>query len=1799
MEFDTSDEEEVSYATFKPYRSEQNNYYDPETRNPVHNQEKLIVEISAHEIQSTENHMALLTSVLKTDHITDAMIEGFELFTLSNMSEKEAINVIVFVINRFQNCRSEDSMIHLKQLMKYLNDVRLLLVILSKKFIAKEFMSLYREQVWKYLKSFLKYLCGLLKLEPSVAITTISRHEKALVHLFTMLARLFQVKKTQNDLRMEFMNYLIHLFFSSTSAAINQAISLVICTTIHKYDWLDIYLYDLFNFDTSDEKVRTVFNFTYQKKKYLVQSTTMLLIQLIDSKIELSMNEDMQTSLRTLFSTCYQIISLALKYNKSVLVSLMKDLNKLFADLTEIPMPGVTVLYYYLLLHIREMIITDVISCSEHGDIIDAYFEMMTQVGNNFKNIEKKTKHLELSSSVIYELLDNVDDSSTQFILMSIMFSTTILANQPLNEEGKAILNYSKINFKESKPTGKSKSRRSGNGKQNDKTSEEPCKTSVLASGKQSDITLCFMFFMNERLNQTILTYCLQSVLTKIKNAQSHAAVARYVKYMSNIQKYCSQSYSLMDERLILYIIHIMYEVTKTCEHKVVQSLAVSIMCDLCSKCDSHYGMFKMSLAHLLRETESSNVFKTLCEFFLCKFQEENKALNLIIEPIDKLDTERNSMTIKYGVIHALLVRLKNPNFKSISLKFFSKLWFEWETQSSKLDHKIEQMIQLVRFNWQDELKLLIKEVFGQTEDMKKTTVLCAKQIVYNVIQNKEYDTIAWDIVDFFCDARSNILVEYFGEICNILKETVTQQDSDKLEILTKIVSAIIENNRTKIDAAKFQEFKKFIVSTQLINVRLDIKVSCYEMMRFFEFEDSLVQKNFSKIYNKTKMSLETLKSNESLTKDKDKYTLSEFYCDAFVLSTWLNNWSKQICKCEELKTVHITLLRYICEFYHRTEAKNDKKLAIKSLGKIHSAFPSMINDTEQSAFYIDILQNGNDDFLTNLVVNNIHAHIKQMMQKVETQGAIERSASSLKCMNQVQLDEITMTANLYLSPILNAYYSTCHPTVRGAIIKLLIENINFGTLVAHQVVGHLIAMLQDSGLDRMNHVYEELEHWNKIDPTLLINHLIEGISNSYKLDRMLTLNDNNNNTVSTENNKTHVESSQHVDISIVRGYKLERDEASPKLGALFELVQKNNVLFLKMLVKLLEKGMRKLNNPGLFVYVVDNLATFPYSSLPQLSAVINELDAIQTTHGAYVLEECNKINDDKISIYRMYLKTIQINLLIRLNTFLWNKYVLPSDLIHNKRHETVKLKIKEKESFVQGTALKSISDLVQKLRSMKITKINKIKTELTVLKEFIVREIVNKQDSENSQESNLNITPQTSITSDQANSDEDMTTETSKNIVGQNNEQVASKPDKTKKQSLEAEHDTISAHKQSNVNDNRIPSKIKRPLSNDEKTTCYQQKDTHEKKTKQVLDEEGETVDENNNMTDPYDHNAEFQEKRSFQALMKSFRDKVKRPIQPHIVEKAKQANIDWMIEQSENQEQHTVIRKSLVRFNADENGDEYISETKITNEPKKTKENAEERDTSEIKKSKEKAEVKETTEPKKTKEKKEERETSEIKKSKEKADVKETTEPKKTNDKAEGMKKTQAKKSKEQPGFEDMKNTMTKINEEAHTSVNDTINDVVNKFQLSNHEENVLKQSKNESNQIIDITIEDVVNNFQDPKNEVGKVLKESKKQKKKKSSERPRSSVKNDAFKSTIDKDKVKKVNLNMKDISYGGYDADEDDDPDFINENRKRTKRQHGPNKKVKLMKKDKEDGKTQRSEGEKVRLNAILDEFIIG
>jgi hypothetical protein len=88
---------------------------------------------------------------------------------------------------------------------------------------------------------------------------------------------------------------------------------------------------------------------------------------------------------------------------------------------------------------------------------------------------------------------------------------------------------------------------------------------------------------------------------------------------------------------------------------------------------------------------ESVHVMRTLCGFYTDKFQRENEHLALIA-PVEDTevqdDTEVQPLDMQFTVVHALVVRLSNPQYKPTILNFFSKFWFDWETQSSKLDRE-------------------------------------------------------------------------------------------------------------------------------------------------------------------------------------------------------------------------------------------------------------------------------------------------------------------------------------------------------------------------------------------------------------------------------------------------------------------------------------------------------------------------------------------------------------------------------------------------------------------------------------------------------------------------------------------------------------------------------------------------------------------------------------------------------------------------------------------------------------------------------------------------------------------------------------------------------------------------------------------------------------------------------------------------------------------------------------------------------------------------------------------------------
>ncbi|KAI5696907.1 hypothetical protein M8J75_002143 [Diaphorina citri] len=1610
MHYDESDDEVVSYATFQRYRD-----LYPDT-SPIQTPATLIVEISSHAEPNTENHLPSLAAVLQSDSTTEEMVSQFEKYTLRNISEKELIKILVKLITRFQKHAKTDSRIHLPQLIACLNDVRLLLVILSKKTVANEFVHVYRLPVWRYLKSYLKYLSGLIKLDPAAA--TIGKYGPQLAHLFQTLGHLFQVKTMDEDLHLEFSTHLVHLFFSATTPDINQAISGVICIIISKYDWLDIYLYDIYKYDTDQDYVRTLFPFSVQGKKMTLHSISMLLVQIIDHEIRVGLADDIRILLHTLFVKVHQIASLALKYNQSALVTLLGDLSKMTGETASIPRPGLVLLQYFLFLQTREMMIADRLHSNEHGPVIDAYFDAMARVCVTFKSTQKKADTLTLTSDVIYELLDHVDRTD-QFTLMSFMFGTTMLSKQPLSDEDKNILNYSSVTYTELKPAARTKR---GKGK----TSVAPVSRDPKRVLKRDEIPLAFNYFLQERLQQTVLMYYLQTVLSKIKNSNSPAAVARHLKYLSNLQRFCTQSYPVLEEKFILNIMSVMYDVIKSSEHKVAQQIATNILCEFCARRSSLYEMYKRALCVLLCQTESVHVMRTLCGFYTDKFQRENEHLALIA-PVEDTevqdDTEVQPLDMQFTVVHALVVRLSNPTFKPTILNFFSKFWFDWETQSSKLDHKVDQMIKLVSLNWRDELEELIREIFHQSKQDSKSTLLCAKQIVYNVMQRKKDNTMAWEVVLYFSNVKSNILVEYFGELNEIVKHTILQRDIGRLRILEKIISNIISENKESIDITHMEDFKAFLFRVMLVQVPLDVKVVCIELMRFCDIEDKSVLKYFAKMYKKIKERLENLVTTKGNAKIKledrnnnldtakanvklevegkptaletskatlhldEIYSVTQFFGDIFILSAWLYNWPQVIIQCDQYSSVHTEMVHNICTLYAYTESQEDRQCAVRSLGKIHCAFPELVNSKEVLTLYRDILKSG-DDHLKYLAITNIYLHIKQARNLIDRASSKPKSGLKLKTMDHGILDEASTTANLYLEPILSAYYTIPHPTIRSIVPKFLMANLNFGTLVAHQIVEHMIAMLSDEDFHTTGNVSQELQHWNKMDPTLLINGFRKGVVHAYKLERLINVRTtpgetkdannnkgkdaNNNKAKDANNNKANTTEDPlqikdetnkrtkkftneslltNADRAILRGYRLDRNMALPKLQLFFQLIQKNSVPFLKMLVKQLEEAIKTPSSPGLFVYLIDNVTTFPYNTLPELRAVLYELDVIEKVQGFDILEEHELLGNATTldrQTYRVYLRMAQLNLFIQLKQFLWKKYALPRDLIHNKRYEKVKLKTKLVPGFNQSAALESISENVL-LCSVNTREMEKFKADMARLKANITKEVVKMKDSDESEDDNLKLTYDEYIVR-QARETEEQTNVENMAESGKvdqrgttatqpkNNRAVAlnakpelsknSKPrtvtdknsdhstvQKNARSSMVVQKDTASNDTQKSTHENRTRTK---------KSQVSQKAEVDERKEKNSKKPETKTcitninVDDNNNISlfkndkSLFNNNTESGTKKSYKDLYK-----LNRPIPPHIIEKAKQANIEWMIDQPGPSGEQRGISSQKVQFN------------------------------------------------------------------------------------------------------------------------------------------------------------------------------------------------------------------------------------------------------------------------------------------
>ncbi|XP_064386068.1 nipped-B-like protein isoform X2 [Halichondria panicea] len=295
-------------------------------------------------------------------------------------------------------------------------------------------------------------------------------------------------------------------------------------------------------------------------------------------------------------------------------------------------------------------------------------------------------------------------------------------------------------------------------------------------------------------------------------------------------------------------------------------------------------------------------------------------------------------------------------------------------------------------------------------------------------------------------------------------------------------------------------------------------------------------------------------------------------------------------------KQVYSNLLYFIIN--------GDKELQIKAtqgLGLLTIRYPEMMLKPEVKKLYFEWLARDSDPAKKMQVLRNILNYLKEVetkLQMADTQATLsEVEKTDLLEFGDQHSSVSSSIAQTFLTPILEAMLHSDW-AVRNGAIKSVVQIMHQGLVHPNQCVPYLIVMSTDNEAVTKSQADRELSEHTQRYGHLLQTQLTSGIKKSYELQQIIAG-------------------------EVPRGFA--NDSVGSQLGLLghvYTLLRSNKQhrrAFLRSLLRHFEDYECSI---GFLLYLGDNLACLPYSTLEEPLFVVHHIDLTVSVTGSNLLQQ-------------------------------------------------------------------------------------------------------------------------------------------------------------------------------------------------------------------------------------------------------------------------------------------------------------------------------------------------------------------------------------------------------------------------------------------------------------------------------------------------------------------------------------------------------------------------------------------------
>ncbi|BES94983.1 unnamed protein product [Nesidiocoris tenuis] len=285
--------------------------------------------------------------------------------------------------------------------------------------------------------------------------------------------------------------------------------------------------------------------------------------------------------------------------------------------------------------------------------------------------------------------------------------------------------------------------------------------------------------------------------------------------------------------------------------------------------------------------------------------------------------------------------------------------------------------------------------------------------------------------------------------------------------------------------------------------------------------------------------------------------------------------------------------------FLHKDDSS--KHYTLKAVGAVCIRHYELMLQTELKALYRSYLSDPNAPLLMKVqVLNNIENYLleeERKMIKQDQEWAKMAKQENLKEMGDVTSGMASTVIQVFLKDVLESFIHP-HNSVRGAALKVIQLILNQGLVHPVQMVPYLICMSTDCDRTLSVAAERQLQEIEKKYPGFIHMKAQNGIRLSYKLQRLIQSTD------------------------VIRGFRLKEGELPAALnGFLYSILktkQQRRALVMSILKQFDEQVKTTLSQ---MLYLVDNMAYFPYQVQDEPLFIIHHIDVMLSVTGTNLLQ--------------------------------------------------------------------------------------------------------------------------------------------------------------------------------------------------------------------------------------------------------------------------------------------------------------------------------------------------------------------------------------------------------------------------------------------------------------------------------------------------------------------------------------------------------------------------------------------------